>query len=158
MSKYGKLFESDGCYVLEFERYFKQDNEKVFQYVTQPDNFTQWYPFATGEMELKEGGLIHFDDGEGEKYHAVITSFNPPNVFAFREVDDLLYIELEEDKNGSHMIFRHTFDDPSWSAPTAAGWHRCLDALKMLVDGRTPEWPDNAAELREFYLGNFDIK
>lgn len=158
MNEFGKLFKNDGRYVIEFERYFMQDKESVFYHVTQPEYFIQWYPFATGEMELKEGGLIHFDDGEGEKYHAVITLFEPPRVFAFREVDDLLHIEVQEDTEGSRMIFRHTFDDPSWAAPTAAGWHRCLDALAMIVDGQTPEWPDNAAELREYYQKEFDIK
>lgn len=86
----------------------------------------------------------------------MIAAFEPPVFFAFREVDDLLRIELQNTLDGCRMTFEHTFDDWSWAAATAAGWHRCLDALGMKVNEQQPEWPDNGTELREFYRGAFD--
>ncbi|MGP4108471.1 SRPBCC family protein [Virgibacillus sp. L01] len=155
MNEYGKLYERDGRCVLQFERVFAHEPKSVFRRITDPDYFTKWYPFATGEMELKEGGRIDFDDGEGTKYEGVITAFEPPVVFAFREVDDLLRMELQNTPDGCRMTFEHKFDDRSWVAATAAGWHRCLDALSKMVNDQPPEWPDNRAELREFYRNNF---
>ncbi|AXF57376.1 SRPBCC family protein [Salicibibacter kimchii] len=156
MNEYGKLYERDGRCVLQFERFFAHKPERVFRCITDPYYFTKWYPFATGEMDLNEGGKIGFDDGEETKYEGVITAFEPPVVFAFREVDDLLRIELQNTPDGCRMTFEHTFDDWSWAAATAAGWHRCLDTLGMMVNEQPPEWPDNGAELREFYREAFD--
>ncbi|MRG87608.1 SRPBCC family protein [Salinibacillus xinjiangensis] len=156
MSNYGSLHKNAGRHVLVFERKYPFSPEKVFRYITEPDYFTQWYPFATGEMELRVGGKIKFDDGEGSTYEAVITEFNPPYSFYFREVDDLLAMNIHEADQGCTLTFRHMFDDPTYAIYMAAGWHRCLDVLGQLIDGRTDEWEDNAAELREYYQEKFE--
>ncbi|MQA09083.1 MAG: hypothetical protein GEU98_11165 [Pseudonocardiaceae bacterium] len=151
------LLTEDGRYVLRIERYFAHPQRKVWRSITEPEHFAQWYPFSTGEMDLRVGGKLGFDDGEGSTYEAVVTELDPPRVFAFREVDDTLRIELRPEGEGCLMIFTHTFDDPSWATHTAAGWHRCLDAVDMLLAGTPVEWPDNAAELREVYAKEFGL-
>ena len=83
------------------------------------------------------------------KYEAVITAFD------FREMNDLVQIELQPTPDGCSMTFKHTFNDESWAAATAAGWHQCLDALGMIVNEQPPEWPDNGSELREYYWKAF---
>ena len=55
--------------------------------ITNPDCFIQWYPFATGELELRVGGKIGFDDGEGATYEGVITKLTSPYAFEFQEVN-----------------------------------------------------------------------
>lgn len=158
MNEYGTLHKSNNCYVLRFERFFPHHPEEVFRVITNPSDFTQWYPFATGEMDLKLGGKIAFDDGEGTTYTATITEFETPYLFGFREVDDLINISLQEEDKGCRMIFTHTFDDDSWTVQTAAGWHRCLDVLHQIVNGHPVEWKDNAAQLREYYGKEFEVK
>ncbi|MGO4890388.1 SRPBCC family protein [Anaerobacillus sp. MEB173] len=155
MSNYGSLYEKEGRQVLVFERKYPFSPEKVFRYITDSDYFTQWYPFATGDMDLSVGGKIKFDDGEGSIYEAVITELNPPYTFCFREVDDLLDISLHEEDKGCILTFSHTFDDRAMAIYTAAGWHRCLDVLGQLIHGLTIEWEDNALELREYYKKSF---
>ncbi|WP_042221890.1 SRPBCC domain-containing protein [Oceanobacillus manasiensis] len=152
----GNLYEKEGRFVLVFERNYPVIPEKVFPFITNPKYFTQWYPFATGDMELKVGGKIKFDDGEGSNYEAVITEYNPPSTFCFKEMDDLLEISIQAADQGSTMSFRHTFDDRSMAKYTAAGWHRCLDALGQLINGQTVEWEENGPELREYYEGKFE--
>ncbi|WP_416147486.1 hypothetical protein ACM26V_14760 [Salipaludibacillus sp. HK11] len=49
------------------------------------------------------------------------------------------------------MEFTHTFDDRSMAVFMAAGWHRCLDALEMIVEEIPVKWPENADELRKVY-------
>lgn len=155
MSNYGSLLEKEGRYVLIFERKYPFNPNNVFRYITDPNYFTQWYPFATGDMDLVVGGMIKFDDGEGSTYEAVITELTPPNSFCFKEFDDLLEISIHEADQGCTLRFTHTFDDREMAIYTAAGWHRCLDVLGQLIHGRTIKWEDNALELREYYRIKF---
>lgn len=155
MKDYGTLHELNGRYILKFERSFSVNPEVVFSILTSPGHFMQWYPFATGKVDVKLGGQIAFADGEGTTYTATITELEKPYLFSFREVNDLINISLEEDNQGCKMKFIHTFDDVSWAVNTAAGWHRCLDAFSQIVNGEAANWQNNAAELREIYSKAF---
>ncbi len=106
-------------------------------------------------MDVRLGGKIDFDDGEGTTYKATITKLEKPYLFGFREEGDLVNISLQEEDKGSRMIFTHTFDDDSWVVNTVAGWHRCLDVLHQIVNGHPVEWKDNASELNEYYQAAF---
>ncbi|MFB1083045.1 SRPBCC domain-containing protein [Jeotgalibacillus sp. JSM ZJ347] len=83
MNEYGTLHESEGRYVIKFARAFPQNISEVYRFLTRPDCFAQWYPFATGEMELKTGGEIGFDDGEGTTYKGVIAELEKPVLLSF---------------------------------------------------------------------------
>ncbi|MHA6252198.1 SRPBCC domain-containing protein [Oceanobacillus sp. CAU 1775] len=157
MTEYGTLHESDGRYILKFQRNTSKKPEEVFSILTNPSDFCKWYPFATGEMDIRLGGEIAFDDGEGSTYSATITELEKPFVFGFREVDDLVNISLKED-NGCSIIFTHTFANHSWAVPTAAGWHRCLDVFIQIVNGKPIEWKDNAEALRKRYREAFNMQ
>lgn len=158
MNDYGTLHKTNDRYALRFERFFLHSPEVVFRVITNPSSFTQWYPFSTGEMDLRLGGKILFDDGEGTTYDGIITELEKPYLFGFREVDDLINISLQEEDKGCRMTFTHTFDDDSWAVNTAAGWHRCLDVLVQIVNGQPIKWHDNAAELREIYREAFHME
>jgi uncharacterized protein YndB with AHSA1/START domain len=157
INTYGTLHKANGRYALRFERFFSFTREEVFQDITNPSIFSQWYPFATGEMDLRTGGKIFFDDGEGSTYEGIITDLISPHTFAFREVEDLVYISLLEENEGCKMVFTHTFDEVEMVMYVAAGWHRCLDALHQLVNRQPVEWKENAAELREYYREAFEL-
>ncbi|MFA9559982.1 SRPBCC domain-containing protein [Evansella sp. AB-rgal1] len=155
MSSFGSLHEKQGRHVLVFERKYSFSPEEVFRCITEPTYFTQWYPFATGDMDFRVGGKLTFNDGEGTKYEAVITELNPPFTFCFREVEDLIEIRISASVQGCTMTFSHTFDDRAMAIYTATGWHRCLDVLGQLIHGRIVKWEDNALELREYYKEKF---
>lgn len=157
MNQYGTLLESNGRYALRFERSFPYTNEEVFRVITNPSSFSKWYPFATGEMDVRLGGKIAFDDGEGSTYEGIITELIKPHTFEFREVDDLIQISLLKKDEGCQMIFIHTFDDKEMAMYIAAGWYRCLDVLQQIVNGDEIVWRDNSAELRGFYQEAFDL-
>ncbi|MCC5895545.1 MAG: SRPBCC family protein [Alkalibacterium sp.] len=155
MHDYGTLNETDDRFSLKFERFYSQNQEAVFNVITDPNAFSQWYPFATGQMDLKVGGKIECDDGEGMTYLAVITKLEHPHLFSFRENEDLIDISLKEDNGGCLMVFTHTFSDETYAVNTAVGWHRCLDVLDQLITGRPLEWKDNVSELKTHYRGKF---
>ncbi|WP_413379636.1 SRPBCC domain-containing protein [Alkalihalobacillus sp. 1P02AB] len=156
MNEFGTLHDANGRYALRFERYFSYKPEVVFRVMTNPSYFSQWYPFSTGEIDLRIGGKIAFDDGEGSTYEGIITELKTPHTFEFREVDDLIQISFLEKNRGCQMIFTHTFDDKEMAMYTAAGWHRCLDVFHQIVNEHPIEWKDNSAELREFYREAFN--
>lgn len=156
MNENGTLHESNGRYALRFERTFLHNPEDVFDVITNASYFSQWYPFATGEMDVRLGGHIAFDDDEGTTYKGTITKLEKPYLFGFREVDDLINISLQEEDKGCRMIFTHTFNDDSWAVNTAAGWHRCLDVLVQIVNGEPIKWSDNSAKLRDIYSKAFN--
>lgn len=156
MKEYGTLHELNGTYALRFERFFPYNPVDVFRGITNPGSFTEWYPFATGEMDLRQGGKIAFNDGEGTTYEGTITELEKPYVFGFREVDDLINISLREEDNGCRMIFTHTFTDDTWAVNTAAGWHRCLDVLGQIINRIPIKWDDNSAQLRKIYSDAFN--
>lgn len=158
MNEYGTLHESNGRYALRFERFLHQNPEDVFLVITKPSSFSQWYPFATGEMDIRIGGKITFDDGEGTRYEGIITELDKPYVFGFREVDDLINISLQEEDQGCRMIFTHTFNDDSWAVNTATGWHRCLEVLVQIINGKPIQWNDNSTKLREIYSDAFKME
>ncbi|MGD6833968.1 SRPBCC family protein [Sutcliffiella halmapala] len=158
MNGYGTLHESNSRYAIRFERFFPHNSEEVFLVIKNPSCFSQWYPFATGGMDLRVGGQIAFDDGEGTTYNGTITELEEPYLFGFREVDDMINISLVEEDEGCRMIFTHTFNDDSWAVNTAAGWHRCLDVLAQIVNGKPIKWHDNSTKLRKIYSEAFNME
>lgn len=87
-NEFGTLHNVTGRYALQFERSFSKSKEEVFQVLTNAHSFSKWYTFATGEMELKIGGKIHLDDGEGTTYSGIITEIKEPTV-SQKELSDI---------------------------------------------------------------------
>lgn len=158
MNEFGTLHELNERYVIRFERFFSYKPEEVFQTITNPNYFSQWYPFATGEMDLRIGGKLAFDDGERTKYTATIKELEKPRLFVFNEMDDLISISLQEEDKGCRMVFTHTFDDASWVVHTAAGWHNCLNVFTQIANGNPIKWHDDPAKLRKIYKKAFNME
>lgn len=112
---FGQLIENESSYSLYFERDFYQSKEVVFNALTDPVIFSKWYPFATGEMGGQVGGLIKFDDGEGNLYQGVITKYSLKDGFEFIEDGrDVIRMEISETESGARLHFNHTFSDLAW--------------------------------------------
>ncbi|GLW11934.1 hypothetical protein Misp01_70620 [Microtetraspora sp. NBRC 13810] len=157
----------DGRPALRIERRLAHPPEKVWRALTEPGQLSQWYPFRALRMDLRPGGMIHFEGDGGTVMDAVITELDPPRVFAFsehapeempRESDDLVHFELRPDPpDGCLLIFTHVFDDRPAAASYASGWHSCLAALALLLDERPVEWPTSSFDLYETYVAEFGL-
>ncbi|WP_020573381.1 SRPBCC family protein [Actinopolymorpha alba] len=156
----------DGRPVLRIERRLAHPPEKVWRALTEPAELSQWYPFRAIELDLRVGGTILFDDGQGTTMDAVITELDPPRSFAFserapaemtRESDDIVQFELHPDGGGCLLVFSHTFDDRPAAASYAAGWVGCLDALRMVLDGEDVKLPDDSVERHERFIAKFGL-
>ena len=151
---FGQLIENERSYTLYFEREFYQSKEVVFDALTDPVIFSKWYPFATGEMDVQVGGLIKFDDGEGNLYQGVITKCSLANGFEFIEDNrDVIRMAVSETASGTKLHFYYTFSDLTWLVQTATGWHNGLNVFVQIMNGQPPQWPlpDELAALTQTY-------
>jgi uncharacterized protein YndB with AHSA1/START domain len=119
--------------MIETERFLNHPPERVWSAMTEAEQLSQWYPFEVLSIDLRIGGRISFDDGEGAIYQGEVTKLEPGRVFSFTEGGTLVHIEIETEGDGCRMFFRHTFDDPSIAESNAIGWEECLDDLESLL-------------------------
>jgi uncharacterized protein YndB with AHSA1/START domain len=125
------LETTDGRAVLRMERWLKHPPEKVWRAVTEPDRLAAWFP---GKItpELRVGGGVDFgSDGDG-----TITDLDPPRLIAYTWGPDHLRWELHPDGAGTRLVLLHSFDDRAGAASFGAGWHTCIVALDLALDGR----------------------
>ena len=126
----------DDRWTLTLERDLGRPVERVWRALTEPAELSRWYPMAVDQLDLRVGGEIAFDDGEGQGTTAVVTEVDPPRVFGFREFDaetgeHQLRLTLEED---GRLVLAHTFTGRDWAERTAEGWRSCLDELERSLD------------------------
>jgi uncharacterized protein YndB with AHSA1/START domain len=125
------LQAKDGRSVLRMERRLKHPPEKVWKAMTEPERLADWFP---GKIvpELRQGGKVEFDfGGDG-----VVTDLDPPRLIAYTWGTDHLRWELHPDGEGTRLVLLHTFDDRAGAASFGAGWHTCIVALDLALDGR----------------------
>jgi uncharacterized protein YndB with AHSA1/START domain len=147
------LQATDGRSVLRMERWLKHPPEKVWRAMTEPERLADWFP-ARITPELRVGGAVAFEfGGDG-----VVTDLDPPRLIAYTWDADHLRWELHPDGDGTRLVLLHTFDDRAGAASFAAGWHTCVAALELALDGRAGEDPglDHVA-LHERYVTQFGL-
>ncbi|GAA1242048.1 SRPBCC family protein [Pseudonocardia aurantiaca] len=144
----------DGRSVLRMERRLKQSPEKVWRAVTEPERLAEWFP-TTVTPDLREGGAVEFGFGSA----GIVTDLDEPRLFAFTWDDDHLRLELHPDGYGTRLVLVHTFADRAGAASFAAGWHTCIAALGLALDGRAGEDPgvDHIA-MHERYVAEFGLE
>jgi uncharacterized protein YndB with AHSA1/START domain len=128
------LQEKDGRSVLRMERWLKHPPEKVWKAMTEPDRLADWFPGKV-ELDLRAGGALSFElDDDTDK--GTITDLDPPRLIAYTWGTDHLRWELHPDGEGTRLVLMHTFDDRAGAASFGAGWHTCIVALELALDGR----------------------
>jgi uncharacterized protein YndB with AHSA1/START domain len=151
---------------LRIERRLAHPPTKVWRALTEPAELSKWYPFAARSIDLRVGGMIHFDDGAGTEMEAQIMELDPPRVFAFserapesmpRESQDLIRFELQPLEQGCLLIFTHTYNDLYGSASYASGWNVCLDALEHAVAGTPFPEPGPMDQAHERFVAAFGL-
>jgi uncharacterized protein YndB with AHSA1/START domain len=143
MSEYGEYETIDGRPALKFERRFAQSVDRVWRAVTDPAELAHWFP-ATMEIDRRVGGHVTFTfpGDAAPPMEGEVAELDPPRVFAFTWVDDLLRFELERtDGDGCLLRFTHILADVDKTASVAAGWHVCFEELDKHLAGQPAEAP-----------------
>jgi uncharacterized protein YndB with AHSA1/START domain len=121
----------DGRSVLRMERWLKHPPEKVWRAVTEPERLADWFPEKI-TPELRVGGTVAYESGE----NGAVTDLDPPRLIAYTWGTDHLRWELHPERDGTRLVLLHTFDDRAGAASYGAGWHTCIVALDLALDGR----------------------
>jgi uncharacterized protein YndB with AHSA1/START domain len=125
-----KLETVDGRSVLTMERRLRHAPEKVWRAVTEPERLADWFPAAM-TPDLRVGGVVEFGFGAD----GTVTDLDPPRLFAYTWDDQHLRWELHPDGAGTRLVLVVTFTDRPGAASFASGWHICIAALDLALDG-----------------------
>ncbi|MET3939203.1 uncharacterized protein YndB with AHSA1/START domain [Paenibacillus sp. PvP094] len=132
-----KLVSND--VVARFERLWQHDVRKVWSFLTENDKLHGWFPELRIE-DLREGGLIKFDMGDGTFEEMRITHLEPYSVLAYTWGEDEVRFELHPVQEGCRLVLTEIIHSMTSHTPRdLAGWHVCLDVIGALLDDRTLE-------------------
>jgi uncharacterized protein YndB with AHSA1/START domain len=126
-------------YLAIYERNLSHPVEEVWSYLTDNEKLPKWFSELRVD-ELREGGVIKFDMGDGTFDELTILDLKLNSILEFSWWADAVRFELSPESGGSclrliekiHTITEHTPRD-------LAGWHVCLDVIEALLDDRSIE-------------------
>ena len=142
----------DGRSVLRMERRLRHAPERVWPALVEPARLADWFPTPV-TIDLRVGGAMTFEELSG-----TVTDLDPPRLIAYTWDTDHLRFELEPDGDGTLLVLTHTFDDRAGAASFASGWHVCVAALRLALDGRPGVDPGiDIRTLHERYLTDLGL-
>lgn len=155
----GALERSGDRWSLRFTRRLAHPPEKVWRALTEPEHLAAWFPTDI-EGERRTGAPLRFvfREGEGPAIDGVLLVYEPVSLLELSwGGDETLRFELRPDGDGTLLTFVNTFDELGKAARDAAGWHTCLDALALHLDGtEAPSTPgERWKEVHDAYVERF---
>ncbi|MEU6576709.1 SRPBCC family protein [Streptomyces sp. NPDC046805] len=146
----------DGRPAVRFSRTYAHPIERVWHFVTDPDELAQWFP-SRAEMELRPGGTVRFsgDPNMPESTGRVI-AVDPPRHLCFAWGGDELHFDLAETGDGgTRFTLTNVLSAENTAARNGAGWEVCLGALDAKARGEKNQGPHSGASAawKEFYEG-----
>jgi uncharacterized protein YndB with AHSA1/START domain len=122
-----------------FERHLNHPLEEVWSYLTDNEKLPKWFSELRVD-ELREGGVIKFDMGNGNFEEMKILELKMKSVFEYTWGDDIVRFELSKTPAGCVLVLKEKINKITDHTPRdLAGWHVCLDVIQALLDGRTIE-------------------
>jgi uncharacterized protein YndB with AHSA1/START domain len=123
-------------YQARFERHLPHPVDEVWAWLTENEKLAQWFPELRVD-ELREGGVIQFDMGNGTFEEMEITSLALHSVLEYTWGEDCVRFELYAESDGCRLLLIETINRLTEHTPRdVAGWHVCLDVVEALMDGR----------------------
>lgn len=155
MDKYGKLI-SPGT--LKFERLLPGPIERVWKYITDSELRGKW--LASGDMELKKSGELHFfffhdqftdepdtvpekykDMAQGHHSKGKVLEIEAPRMLKFTwDNEGEVTITLTEEGDKVKLLLIHEkLEGQQTIIGGSAGWHTHLDILVDNLEGNKPK-------------------
>lgn len=98
-----------------------------------PDELSNWHPTPFA-IEPVVGGRVVYR-GDSKMPDGLVLAYQPPDLLAHTWGEDELRWEVEAHEDGCILRLTHLFDDRFKAARDGAGWHMCLDALALALEG-----------------------
>ncbi|POX37116.1 toxin [Streptomyces sp. Ru73] len=135
----------DGRPAVRFERIYDHPVEKVWAFVTEPDELAHWFPAPRITLDLVPGGTITFAGDPAVpdlRTTGRILAVDPPRHLSFTWGDDELRFDLAPlDGGRTRFTLTDVLEARDAAARNAAGWDVCLAALDAFAEGRSFEGP-----------------
>ena len=126
-------------YSATYDRHLNHPIEEVWSYLTDNEKLPRWFPELHVD-ELRKGGVIKFDMGDGPFDELSIFDLKVNTVLEFSWWKDTVRFELTEESKGCSLRLIEKINTITDHTPRdLAGWHVCLDVIEALLDGRTIE-------------------
>lgn len=128
--------DHDGNWQLRFERVYSHPIDKVWRAVTEPEQLAAWFP-TTIEGDRSTGAPLRFSFPENEPpaFDGRMLAFEPPSLMEIQWGTDIVRFDLAAVPTGAMLVLTVTLDERGKAARDGAGWHVCLDALALALDG-----------------------
>jgi Uncharacterized conserved protein len=139
------LYPTEKGHVARYERDLKHSAEQAWAWLTDNGKLAQWFAELSSH-DLREGGTMRFDMGDGTFEEMKITDFSEGSVLEYEWGEDSVRFEIEPRPDGCRLVLIETIRRITDHTPKdLAGWHVCLDAVEALMNGgeflsREDEW------------------
>ncbi|MFE9600407.1 SRPBCC family protein [Streptomyces hokutonensis] len=146
----------DGRPAVRFSRVYDQPLDRVWQFVTDPDELAQWFP-SRAEFELRPGGTVTFSgDPNMPESTGKVIAVDSPRHLSFEWDGDELRFDLEEvEEKRTRFTLTNVLSAEDTASRNGAGWEVCLGTLDAKSRGERVEGPHAGAGApwKEFYDG-----
>ncbi|WP_010676679.1 SRPBCC family protein [Bacillus timonensis] len=133
------LTKSEPDYIATFERHYPHSIDEVWAMLTDNDKLPTWFPELKID-ELRKGGHILFDMGNGTFEKMTITDYHDRSALEFTWADDSVRFELTPEQDGCELLLLETITKLTDHTPRdLAGWDVCLEVIGVLLDGKRVE-------------------
>ncbi|WP_369192833.1 SRPBCC family protein [Streptomyces djakartensis] len=137
----------DGRPAVRFTRIYDHPVERVWAFVTDPDELERWFP-SRAEIELRPAGAVtfsgdpHLADSTGR-----VIAVDPPRHLSFEWSGDEVHFDLEPTDDGrTRFTLTNVLVAEDTAARNGAGWELCLAALDARARGEDHPGPHAGAE------------
>ncbi|WP_313800090.1 SRPBCC family protein [Cytobacillus sp.] len=131
------VIESVECgYHAIFERRLNYGVNQVWAMLTENEKLTTWFSELKVD-ELRKGGYIKFDMGDGTFEKMEILELTEEAVLEYTWGEAIVRFELAEESEGCKLVLIEKINKLTDHTPRdLAGWHVCLDVIGRLLDGK----------------------
>ena len=139
---------------VRFERVYDYRADELWAALTEPEQIRGWLGEAALDLREGGGGTLKLDDEmtaeltvrRVEPGRLVEYDWNFPD-----EPPSILRLELEPRDKGTLLVLDHRRLAADDAAGYGAGWHSHLDALELMLAGRSHDWDDRFNQLHPAY-------
>lgn len=117
---------ADGGWIATFTNNHGYSSEKVWKVLTNEDYVNKWFPELRMD-DLREGGNIIFDFGNGQSHELAIREFKEGEVLAFDFYGSDVRLEIKED--GQLVITFKVNEVNEQSLRDLTGWTMISEAI-----------------------------
>jgi uncharacterized protein YndB with AHSA1/START domain len=121
-------------YIARFIRYLKHPVEKVWSMLTENKQLQKWFAELRVD-DLREGGLIKFDMGDGTYEEMKILELKTNSSLEYTWGKDIVRFELHQEAEGCLLVLDEKICElTNHTRKDLAGWHVCLDVIEHLLN------------------------